>query len=525
MKYTKNFKLWLSLLLIVMTFLGISSFANFRSPDIYDPDSFYHIRHSQIYGEKSIFYSDFPWAQYSIIKDLKADLWYGFHIFLLPFTYFSDLGLGIKVAGFFITLFVLGSFYFALRNLNISLPWLWSSFFVFSSPMILYRMAMTRPHPLSLGIFILIFSFIIKGPWWPLLIFGFLVSWIHSALFWFPLMIFAVVVVAKKIYHQEINLMKLGASAGGIIIGLFVRPNPVANLKLIFIQIVELYVSKKEVLDQIIGGELRSPSFKNVETYALLLVILLIIATILLGRIFYKKEVLAVNKKIVILSSGILTIVTLIMYMNANRAIDIAAAFIVIFSAMILSYYYELIKNKNYLSSFSKKTLNISVSLLFLFMIFTAYNSIKVSDKNFITNAKPRTTFKEPALWLKENTKEGEIVFHLGWSQFPILFFWNQHNYYINGMDPIFLYSYNPGLYWKAFYMLDKDTSGFTCGFINCEPKQMESIYDVLKNDFKVSYIFLRKVANPRFLDYVESDKNHFKKVYIDESNLIYTVL
>src|SRR3989344_1934286 len=146
-------------------------------------------------------------------------------------------------------------------------------------------------------------------------------------------MIFAVVAVVKKIYHQDINLMKLGALAGGLVAGLFVRSHPIANLKLIFIQIVELYVSKKEVLDQIIGVELRSPSYKNIETYALLLIILLIIAIVFLGRIFYKREALAVSRRILILSSCILTTVTLIMYMNANRALDIAAAFIVFFSA------------------------------------------------------------------------------------------------------------------------------------------------------------------------------------------------
>lgn len=521
--YIENIRPGLSWTLVTIIFLSIAYFANFRSDGIYDPDSFYHIRHSQIYQERGIFYSDFPWVQYSVIKDLKADLWYGLHLFLIPFTYFSDLTLGIKVAGFVITFLVLLSFYAALKNLNVNFPALWSSIFIFSSPLILYRMAMTRPHPLSLGLSALIFSFLINGSAWPILIFGFLNSWIHSTLFWFPIVILSVVFIFKAASGQKVEINKLTALIAGTLAGLFARPNPIANLKLIYIQTIELYASKKEVLDQVIGGELRPPGYKEVEIYALFLILMLSVSLILLALIFYKKKVIPPNTRIAVLSSLVLVAISILMYMNANRALDIMAAYITIFSAITVNYYLSDAKTGH----INTPNLNLrpAIFIALSFFGFMAYNSIIVSKENFISGAKLRSAFQEPALWLKENSKEGEIVFHLSWSQFPMLFFWNQRNYYINGMDPVFLYAHDQKLHWKIFYMFNKDMASLTCGSISCGPKQVESVYDVLLNDFKASYVFVRTTMNPRFRAYLESDKKHYKKVYDQGTSLIYKVL
>jgi len=521
-KYAENIKPWLSWLLVIIFFLSIAYFANFRSSNVYDPDSFYHIRHSWIYGERGLFYSEFPWAQYSVIQELKADLWYGFHMFLLPFTYFGDLGLGIKVAGFTTTFLVLFSFYLALKNLSVIFPAVWSSLFIFSSPLILYRMAMTRPHPLSLALFVLIFSFLIRGPLWLIPVLGFLTAWLHSALFWFPLVIFSVILIFKTAGSQKVEATKFIALVAGLAVGLFARPNPLANLKLIYIQIVELYLSKKEVLEQVIGGELRPPGYKEVEIYALFLLAVLTAAAGLLGWVIYKKEAMSPEARTAVLGSLTMVFVSIFMYMNANRALDILAAFIIIFSAAVASYFLSEIK-KGRIHIFGQN-FNMAVLLFGLFAVFMAYNSVSVSAKNFISGAKLRSAFQEPAVWLKENTNEGDIVFHLSWSQFPMLFFWNQRNYYINGMDPIFLYAYDPRLYWKVFYMFNKDMAGLTCGFINCGPDQIETVHSVLLNDFKANYIFVRKTTNPRFREYLEFDEGRFKKVYEEGFSVIYKV-
>ncbi|MDP3792289.1 MAG: hypothetical protein Q8Q89_01025 [bacterium] len=154
------------------------------------------------------------------------------------------------------------------------------------------------------------------------------------------------------------------------------------------------------------------------------------------------------------------------------------------------------------------------------------------------------TKFKESALWLKENTKREDTVFYLNWAYFPFLFFWNQSNYYINGMDPVFLFKYDKKLYWKLYNMavneddkklywkLDNmsisEVGGITCGYDpkQCGPENIETISKVLRNDFHALYVFV-EVNKLTFLRYLKEDTENFEKVYENEkeNTIIFKVL
>ena len=54
-------------------------------PRVADLDSFYHIGHALAYLEGSVFDTSLPWATQSIIGDMGGDLWWGFHVLLMPF--------------------------------------------------------------------------------------------------------------------------------------------------------------------------------------------------------------------------------------------------------------------------------------------------------------------------------------------------------------------------------------------------------------------------------------------------------
>jgi len=135
------------------------------------------------------------------------------------------------------------------------------------------------------------------------------------------------------------------------------------------------------------------------------------------------------------------------------------------------------------------------------------------------------TKYKEPSTWLKEHTAAGAIVFNVNWTQFSALFFWNQHNYYIYGMDPVFLHKYDESLYWKIYNILIRDMGEVTCGIPDCDEEHMEPVYYALSRDFRASYVFVRRLSQTRFLDYLEKDRSHFEKVYDRGSSVIFQVL
>src|SRR5690606_26047769 len=58
----------------------------------------------------------------------------------------------------------------------------------------------------------------------------------------------------------------------------------------------------------------------------------------------------------------------------------------------------------------------------------------------------PYERFKEAGRWLKENTIKNEIVYNVSWSDFPQLFYWNNHNTYVCGLDPNFILRYDEKL-------------------------------------------------------------------------------
>ncbi len=492
----------------------ISIVLQFSSPNIADPDGFYHIRHAYIYRTQGLFDSSFPWTQFSVIKKYGADIWYGFHIFLIPFTYFADLTFGIKVAGAFITFTALAFFFWAIKRLGIKLPAVWPVMLVAISPDVLYRLTMTRPHNLTLGLGFLIFSFLIKGGAAPLLIASALLSFIHLALAWVPILIALVVVAVKKLQKQDIEWKKIAAVAAGLTIGLAARPNPLGAVKLAFIQVVQILMAKLNQIPLYFGRELKSPDIYSIIQNILPILIILIAAWILFRR---KKIIPApeTQRLFTALYAGLaLMIIFMILTLTvARRGYDALIGYGVITAAALTSMY--LHKNPQH------RKIILSTVIIIIGLV-ASLNTLPLSKKYMDQAWKPNY-MKEVSLWLKENTKPGEIVFNTRWDYFAGLFFWNPNNYYISGMDPIFQYAYNEPLYWKAHFLAIDKADKFTCGKIRCVQEETEDTHAALVNDFKASYLMLRQSQNPKLYFYLVKD-NKFPLVFDNGQEAVFKI-
>lgn len=482
---------------IILLFGAIALVLQFSSPNIADPDGFYHIRHAYIYRTQGIFDSSFPWTQYSVIKKYSADIWYGFHIFLIPFTYFKDLVFGIKVAGVFVTLVTLLSFWWALKRLEIIWPWLWPILLVVASPDLMYRLTMTRPHGITLGLSLLIFSFVIKGQPWPILVASALVSFIHLSLSWIPILIILIITLTRKIQRLPAEWTKTWAAVLGLILGLAARPHPLGAVKLAYIQVVKFLFVKINNIPLYFGRELT-----GLEAYGFVQNVLP--ALIILGLSFFlyircvKKQNAAdaKNKKTTLISGTILITMFLIATMTvARRGYDILVGHTLMASSVMITAYLN--------SKPHHKKIILSAAIVLIGLMCA--NSIP-TFKTYMSNAWKPDDLKEVSLWLKENTKPGEIVFNTRWDNFHALFFWDPNNYYINGMDPLFEYAYNENLYWKGHFLATDKADKLTCGKIRCTAQEAEDTHTVLVNDFKASYLMLKQSQNPKLYFYLARD-------------------
>src|SRR3990167_1007341 len=91
-----------------------AAFLHFDYPLRPEGDQLYHFAHAEIYRDNGIFNSGFPWLTYSVIVKYGADIWYGFHILLIPFTLFSDPIFGLRLAGVFVNSLLPFNFLFLL---------------------------------------------------------------------------------------------------------------------------------------------------------------------------------------------------------------------------------------------------------------------------------------------------------------------------------------------------------------------------------------------------------------------------
>jgi len=119
--------------------------------------------------------------------------------------------------------------------------------------------------------------------------------------------------------------------------------------------------------------------------------------------------------------------------------------------------------------------------------------------------------FQAASQYLREHSQPGDILFHAQWDDWPILFYHNQQNNYIIGMDATFMYKHNPDN-----YRLWRDLGS---GQIK------ENIGQIIKDDFHSRYIFIEKKEEDTklFRAYVERDPM-IKKIFDNEETCLYEI-
>lgn len=524
---------WLIPILLIIVF---AIFIHSRLLGLFaDADSFYHIKHSWIYRTGGIFQTAFPWAQYSVINQYSADLWYGFHILIIPLTLFSDLLKGIALGEVLTAIISLLLVFWAFQRLKLKYALFWTFFFALATADLLYRLNMLRPHPLSLGLSLLLFSYLVTmgytekdarlhSPsftiYYLLFTISFFISWIHLSLSWLPAIIAFAVLLFEIIKRHNIEIRKYAALILGLVAGWLLRPNPFGALKLAYIQVAQLLVEKQSDLPLRFGRELQPFFLENfIDQHIPIFLFFTAALVFLLWAWKTKKIVLPEKLRTTILSSLVLTIVfAALTFGVARRSNEIMVGFAIIFIATLFSVWYQSRRPNQ-----RKPEQNMMIIAAAILLIYMPLKTIYRFD-TYATNAFPPLRFQAAAGWLKNNARPGEIIFNIQWDRFAEFFFWNHQNYYINGMDPIFEYAFDPSLYWKTHFLHIDAAGNITCGLIRCAAEEAAPTYEVLKDDFRASYIVVEKTRNPKVLQYLESSPK-FDKVFEAPYDMVFKVL
>jgi hypothetical protein len=485
-----------------MAAILIPGYINLLTPHITARDALYHIRHASLYAGISPFMSEFPWLTCSVVSQYASDIWYGFHILLIPFTYFHEALTQLKSAGIFILTAMLFLFYFAMRRCRIVFPHFWPFVLLF---MVVWRLAQTRPNAISLGIIVVLFSYLLTGSIWGVFFTSLALTFFHLAFFWLALVVGLAVFIVKLFTEKVVEWRKLMALLAGIIGGLLLRPNPIGGAKLVYVQVIELMLVKQKVM-LTFGRELRRIPLKTLfGEYTPSLLLWVGVMALFFVVISRSKDRLPPQARTLLWSSLGLSLLFfgITVFMSA-RALDQWAPFAVVFMAASFTHFInpQITKPKELLRWNIRMHASLGGALLLVAMAVVSMSSymqyMEISVRPY--------AFREAAEWLKLNTKPKEIVFHASWGYFPELFYWNPQNYYIGGMDPIFEYAYSKDLYWKATHLFQNEGAAYTWGTKYKEDSALEDTYTVLRRDFKASYLWVNLQKEPLLFDYARND-------------------
>lgn len=504
--------------------VGIAAFFHLRSPNLGDADALYHYRHAALYASGGPFITGFPWTTCSVLSRTPGDLWYGFHLLLVPFTWFPDALLGIKLAGICGLVALMLLCYAALARLRIPLPYLWPFLMLFSSPPGLLRLIVTRPHVLSMGLLALLLALLVRGALWEIALVSFAVAFIHLNLFWIVLVVALIVLLVRWRVDGRVEWSKGAAALAGVAAGWLLRPEPLGTARNAYVQLVELSQAKLAHVPLMAGGELSpvDPAALLIN-FAPFLILWLGAIALLAAATLKRREEASPEQRVLLWSTLTLSICFFeLSVLGSLRATDQWKAFSIFLIGGTAGAFPFRAEARRQFPQGRSRTALLAAAVVAAAALLWRGTGAEAQDWAYGSIDPNR--YRDAASWLRKYTPPGSVVFHAGWGAFPDLFYWNPQNRYINGMDPIFMYSFSPVLYWEAHHLAAGRAARVTCPLPQCRESEVRDTYQVLTTDFKASYLFVEKPLTPLLYEYGRGDPR-FRLVYDDDRAAVFALV
>jgi len=501
----------------VLIFIG-SLIIQISSPNLLGhDDSYFYIKIAELTKGHGGLYHEFPWLYYTTYNHHFKGLHFLSTLLFIPFTYLGNLIIGAKVATAFFFALVMALFYFILKKVNIRHTWFWVLFLLASSYSFIFRMHLSRPLSISLFFLLLGFYALIKKKYWLLFIVSFFYVWAYDGyliILFFSILYCLVWFLTNRKIHIKSFLVCLSGVLWGTIINPYFPTNLIrehslgANPLFTFLIVPQ---SAEWVPPEILGTFLSDH------------LVIISFALFFVGYLFWRSSTYEKEKaqeKFLINFFFIIVVFLFFMTSRSVRFFEYWSPFLFIGVA----YFYQMVFYKKYIGflsrgvddlvkscivrfrSFFRKIVvilkkltnpkNIRIVILCFIVILTYFliHNILLL-RNHLNETPSHLRYQGATDWLKKNTPKQSIVFNAAWDNFPQLFFMNTHNYYVVGLDMLFMYQYNPQLYW-----LDRDIGdyGLVCNSKeNCAKNQFcaldidNAIAKTISETFNSHYIFI----------------------------------
>ncbi len=515
------------ILYLVVFFIAYFVFLYIQAtPGFLDPDSFYHLKISKIISQQGPIF-DFPWLQYTVLNDFYIDHHFLYHVAAVPFIVVLGDFVGFKLFTVLISsLFILLSYTF-LKKYKIKYAEFFALLLVFS-PAFLYRASLGKANSFSLIFLFLGIYFIFKKRYLWLFILSFFYVWTYGG-FLLLLVMTIFYILANAIYktwldqplwlklrkyfwplkitNYTINFFKTIFSKqsfklfftvlGGTIAGLIFNPYFPKNIKFYWQQVYEIGIKNYQSIVNV-GGEWYPYPMFELMTNTGALVIMAFLALILFISSFKKQKTESI---FFFMTSFVFLLLTL----KSKRYVEYYIPHLALFTAFSFHFGRDvLIKIKDFIWQ-EFKPAKYLVFIIFLFLFALMVKDLVITHNSFLQPIS-FNKYDKISQYLKNNSNEGDVIMHTDWDEFPPLFYQNSKNYYIVGLDPTFMYNYDPQL-----YQLYADIT---------TAKKSDNLYQAIKENFNAKYFFVE--SGREQLEKNLQYNSNFTKVYEDEDGKLY---
>ena len=498
---------------IVLLFALIGAYFIFLqwSTTFPDPDSFYHIKMATLM-QKDLIIKNFPWIQFADFTNNFTDHHFLYHVLLIPFTFIFPPLLGGKIATTLFALLAIIVFYLFLKKWQIKSPIFFTLILLSSAPFI-FRINLAKANVLSIIMLLLLTSLLWRKKYFWLAVLSFIYVWLYDGWIMTLLLIFSFN-CALYITQKKIEWLTIISAFFGLVLGMIINPFFPNNFKFYWQHIIQIgVINYKDIIR--VGMEWYP--YPPLDLFANnIFVFLIIIAafTLLIFRVIKNQRLNPLNIK-----NDFTKIFTLFIFASILGLLTIKSQrfveYFTPFSLLAGIFLFDLLCPQNFSfkdyinTSFKAKNkinLALIIYLLTVFVLFFALNTVNIQKQ---LTAKYQWNYLENAAnWLKKNTPEGSLVFNINWGDWPMLFFHNDHNTYINGLDPTFFYLKNKALYQEWVEI--------------GQGKTKNELAEKIKNNFGAEWILV-KSDEIEFLNSLKN-KNNFELKFNDAETRIFFI-
>jgi hypothetical protein len=491
-------------------------------PGFRDGDGFYHAKMVELMRDHGLV-RDFHWLPLTVLAEHFADHHLLYHIIIVPVaTVVSPLA-AVKIVSVLLGFLVCVLLYRILRVLKTPRP----EFLIVLlaiTPYFALRATMAKASGIAMLIqFGILAAILAKNRLW-MFVLALVYVWSHAG-FPFAVMMVLVMMTAKIFVRSaESGSMKksirevwreewpsLTAVTLGIIAGILTNPYFPENLLFYWYQIVQIAIvgTPKELT---VGLEWYPIDPK--ELFALVWPFAVAIGIPITALVLTKRVPVwerAKGERFMLLFG--LTALTFMMSLRSNRHAEYFFPYITLFVGEVFAITLPLIDwqlaRTRALELIKTKWQRRGLTLAAFLIALSPIHQMTATAHLIRDGVLPWDGAKKTAEFVRSATAPGEIVFDGSWDYFPQLWYWNDENRYISGLDPRFLAAKNADL---ALKYQDLDV-------------KKESTKDLFSAFPSRIIVMIKQKYRKEALDALEADTMHFKKRYEDQSSAVFEMV